>query len=219
MRRPGGAATVALLEKLRSRIPDLALRTTFICGFPGETDEEHAELTRVVKSMGFERGGAFAYSQEEGTPAAEMDDHLDDDTKEARRDELVSIFQDRAEEWAQAQVRPAEGARANKHAGGPRTCTTCPTLLTPPNLVNTCAPALLTPPPLGDTCQVGKRMEVVIDTMEGLDAIGRSYADAPDIDGSVRLPQCVLAPGTVVTVEVVAADVMELVAQPVYDDL
>ena len=56
-----------------------------------------------------------------------------------------------------------------------------------------------------------------MDRMDGVDAIGRTYADAPDIDGSVRLPECVLAPGTVLTVTIVAADVMELVAQPADD--
>ena len=167
MRRPGGLATLALLRKLRERIPDLALRTTFICGFPGETDEEHDELVRHARAMGFERGGAFAYSQEDGTPAAEMEEQVDEEAKEARRDELIALFQDRAESWAQAQV--------------------------------------------------GKRMQVIIDKMDGLDAVGRTYADAPDIDGSVRLPECVLAPGTVLTVTIVAADVMELVAQPVDD--
>ena len=58
---------------------------------------------------------------------------------------------------------------------------------------------------------------MIIDRMDGVDAIGRTYADAPDIDGSVRLPECVLAPGTVLTVTIVAADVMELVAQPADD--
>ena len=61
----------------------------------------------------------------------------------------------------------------------------------------------------------GTVKRVLIDRMEGFDAIGRTEADAPDIDGSVRLPECVLAPGTVVDAKIVAADVMELVAQPV----
>ena len=168
MRRPPGKPTLSLLRKLRERIPDLTLRTTFICGFPGETPAEHKELVGYVRELGFERGGAFAYSAEDGTPAADMDGQLEADVKESRRDELTSIFQEQAEAWA---VR-----------------------------------------------QVGKVTRVLIDRMDGVDAIGRTYADAPEIDGTVRLPECILAPGTEVTVRIVAADVMELVAQPVEAD-
>lgn len=162
MQRPSGKSTIALLRRLRAEIPNLTLRTTFISGFPGETEEEHRELVRYARELRFERGGAFAYSQEEGTPAAEMAEQVDDDVKEARRDELISLFQDHAEEWANEQV--------------------------------------------------GKSIKVIIDRMDGLDAIGRTEGDAPDIDGSVRLPECVLAPGTCITAKVVAADAMELVA-------
>lgn len=69
MNRPPRDYTQALLEKLRARIPDLALRTTFIAGFPGETEEQHRELVDFCRSFKFERMGAFVYSEEEGTPA------------------------------------------------------------------------------------------------------------------------------------------------------
>ena len=62
---------------------------------------------------------------------------------------------------------------------------------------------------------MGTQLRVIIDRMDGMDAIGRPYADAPEIDGSVRLPECALAPGTELLATVVAADVMELVAVPV----
>lgn len=165
MRRPTSQSTIALLKKLRERIPNLTLRTTFISGFPGETEEEHDELVQVARDLKFERGGAFMYSQEEGTPAAEMDGQVQEDVKEMRRDELVSLFQDHATEWAQAQV--------------------------------------------------GRELKVMIDGMDGQDAIGRTQADAPDIDGSVRLPQCLLLPGMEVLAKVTMTDFMELVAQPV----
>ena len=70
MNRPPQQHTVALLRKLRDRIPGLVLRTTFISGFPGESDAAHRELVGFAKDMGFERMGAFAYSEEDGTPAA-----------------------------------------------------------------------------------------------------------------------------------------------------
>jgi tRNA A37 methylthiotransferase MiaB len=76
MNRPARNHTVALLEKLRERIPGLVLRTTFICGFPGETQEQHDELVDFCKDFRFERMGAFTYSEEDGTPAAEYPDQV-----------------------------------------------------------------------------------------------------------------------------------------------
>ncbi|MDR3644249.1 MAG: 30S ribosomal protein S12 methylthiotransferase RimO, partial [Clostridia bacterium] len=79
---------VTLIAKLRARIPGLTLRTTVITGFPGETEEEFAELVQFVKDMQFERLGAFAYSCEEGTAASLMEDQIPDDVKKHRQ-ELV----------------------------------------------------------------------------------------------------------------------------------
>lgn len=76
MNRPPKDHTVKLLHKLRERIPDLVLRTTFICGFPGETKEQHKELVDFCKDFKFERMGAFAYSEEDGTPAAEFPEQV-----------------------------------------------------------------------------------------------------------------------------------------------
>ena len=75
------------------------LRSTFICGFPGETDDEHRTLVEGAARLGFERGGAFAYSAEEGTPAAEMEGQLDEETKQRRKDEMVSGFQGKWPSW------------------------------------------------------------------------------------------------------------------------
>ncbi len=86
--------TVALVEKLRSTIPNLVLRTTFITGFPGETDEQFEELKEFVAATEFQRMGVFTYSLEPGTPAEKLDGHLPEDVMEARRDELMALQQD-----------------------------------------------------------------------------------------------------------------------------
>lgn len=79
----------ALIKKLRERIPNLVLRTTFITGFPGETEEQFTELSEFVNEIKFERMGCFPYSQEEDTPAARMPDQIDDEIKEHRADILM----------------------------------------------------------------------------------------------------------------------------------
>lgn len=79
----------ALINKLRERIPGLTLRTTFIAGFPGETEEQFEQLAEFAREIGFERMGCFAYSQEEDTPAAKMPDQIDEDIKQQRADILM----------------------------------------------------------------------------------------------------------------------------------
>lgn len=93
-RRVNRAQTVELIEKLRDRIDNLVLRTTFITGFPGETDEQFAELKQFVREMEFERMGVFTYSLEPGTPAAKLDGHLPEAVKQARREELMALQQE-----------------------------------------------------------------------------------------------------------------------------
>jgi ribosomal protein S12 methylthiotransferase len=95
-------ALTTLVEKLRAGIPGLTLRTTLIVGFPGETQDEFAELVEFVKTVKFERLGAFAYSQEEGTPAAELDGQLDDEEKQHRQDIVMTEQQTIADEYNQA---------------------------------------------------------------------------------------------------------------------
>ncbi len=85
MRRPGDRESLEnLIAHIRERIPGVTLRTTLIAGFPGETEAQFEELCDFVKTVRFDRLGCFAYSQEEGTPAAEMDGQLDDETKAER---------------------------------------------------------------------------------------------------------------------------------------
>ncbi|MCA9093416.1 MAG: 30S ribosomal protein S12 methylthiotransferase RimO [Planctomycetaceae bacterium] len=103
-RRVNRAQTVELVGKLRARIPNLVMRTTFITGFPGETDEQFAELKDFVRETRFERMGVFTYSYEPDTPATKLDGHLPEDVKEARRDELMAIQQDIAFEFSDSLV-------------------------------------------------------------------------------------------------------------------
>ncbi|MBQ9673504.1 MAG: 30S ribosomal protein S12 methylthiotransferase RimO [Ruminococcus sp.] len=79
----------ALIKKLRKEIPGLAIRTTFIAGFPGETEDEFEDLCEFIKEMKFERMGCFPYSVEEGTPAAKFDGQLDEDTKNHRAEVIT----------------------------------------------------------------------------------------------------------------------------------
>lgn len=135
-RRVKRAATEELIHKLREKIPNLALRTTFIVGFPGETDEQFEELYDFVFETRFERMGVFTYSLEPGTPAQKLDGHLPEEVKNARREELMALQQEIAFEF-------------------------------------------------GDSL-VGYEVDVLIDEQveDGLWS-GRSFADAPEIDGTV----------------------------------
>lgn len=87
MNRQGNRQSLtALFNKIREKIPDVTLRTTFIAGFPGETEEEFEELCDFISEMKFERMGCFAYSEEEGTPAARLDGMLPDEERNRRAD-------------------------------------------------------------------------------------------------------------------------------------
>jgi ribosomal protein S12 methylthiotransferase len=165
-RRVNRAATEKLLDRLRTAIPELALRTTFIVGFPGETDAEFEELLAFVQATRFERVGVFPYSFEPGTPATRLDGHLPEEVKLERRNRLLEAQQQVAFDWGRRQV--------------------------------------------------GRELEVLID---GPDpevpnhALGRSYADAPDIDGLVRVKGKHLRPGDLVPVKVTGADGYDLVGR------
>ena len=93
-----------MIASLRSQIPDIALRTTLISGFPGETEEDQEEVMRFVDEMEFERLGVFAYSQEEDTPAAEFPDQVPQELKEARRDEIMELQQEISYEKSQSMI-------------------------------------------------------------------------------------------------------------------
>jgi ribosomal protein S12 methylthiotransferase len=167
-RRVSRSETEALLTRLRKAMPALALRTTFIVGFPGETDAEFDELHEFVDAVGFERVGVFPYSYEPGTPATRLDGHLPEEVKTERRNRLMECQQRRAFQW-------------NKR-------------------------------------QLGKELEVLVD---GADpeipnhVLARSYADAPDIDGVVRVKGKGLHSGDLVRVKVTASDGYDLAARAI----
>ncbi len=138
MRRKGDRQSLTeMINKMKAKIPGLIFRTTFIVGFPGETEEEFSELCEFAKEMKFDKMGCFAYSREEDTKAAEMDDQIDEDVKYHRAEILTEM-----------QMRIMEEK--------------------------------------GDE-YIGKTLDVLV---EGFDRyaecmFGRSYMDAPDVDGKV----------------------------------
>lgn len=93
-RRHNRAQTSEILHRLRAGWKDLAIRTTFIVGFPGETEEQFQQLVDFVEEHQFERAGAFTYSPEPGTPATKLDGHLPDEVKEERRARLMEVQQE-----------------------------------------------------------------------------------------------------------------------------
>jgi ribosomal protein S12 methylthiotransferase len=110
MRRPPDTAkTEALIGQLRSSVPDIALRTTFIVGFPGETREEYGALLRFLERNQFDRAGFFRYSQEPGTPAAGLDGQVSERVKQRRFDEAMALQQaislDRNRRWVGRSLR------------------------------------------------------------------------------------------------------------------
>ncbi len=141
LRRMGRRTSRADLEEkirmIREYLPDAALRTTLITGFPGETEQEHEALKDFISQIRFDRLGAFPYSQEEGTPAAEFADQIDEEVKTRRYDELMTLQQTIAFEKAEEMI--------------------------------------------------GSRVQVIIEGYlpeEGIYA-GRTYKDAPNVDGYV----------------------------------
>lgn len=103
-RKTNGKYIRDLLNRMRAGIPDLSIRTTFITGFPGETDADHEELLEFVKTFKFERCGIFQYSKEEGTRAHKMDDHIHHATKKKRHRELSSAIDEVAQQVNEAQL-------------------------------------------------------------------------------------------------------------------
>ena len=93
-----------LLFKMKEKIPNLALRTTFMVGFPGESEEDFEELCRFIKEIKFDKMGCFTYSPEEDTPAAEFDNQIDEDVKKRRADVLMDIQYSISEKLNKAKV-------------------------------------------------------------------------------------------------------------------
>ena len=95
MKRPHNIGMVqSTLERLRGAMPDIAIRTTFIVGFPGETESEFGELLDFAAESAFDRAGAFTYSPQNGTPAADMTEQIAESIKQRRHEELMALLAD-----------------------------------------------------------------------------------------------------------------------------
>jgi ribosomal protein S12 methylthiotransferase len=165
-RRVNRRQTIELVQKLRERIPNVVLRTTFITGFPGETETQFEELCDFVEETRFERMGVFTYSLEPDTPAVKLDGHLPEEIKNARRDKLMELQQQIAFEY-------------------------------------------------GDSL-VGYELDVLIDAQVNDDTwIGRSFADAPEIDGAVYVKGSDLSPGAFLPVEIETRQDYDLVGSAI----
>lgn len=170
-RRHTRAETEAIIARLRSTMPGLVLRTTFIVGFPGETEAEFDEMLDFVRETRFERLGVFPYSFEPDTPAAKLPGHLPDEVRIERRDRVMEAQQPIAFAFNESLV--------------------------------------------------GRTLDVLIDgAAPGTSPrdhawVGRTYADAPDVDGQVLLRGRDLEPGDLVSCEIVGARGYDLLARPV----
>jgi len=173
MRRPDRRADiVALIKKLRERVPGIVIRSTFIVGFPGETDAQYQSLRDFVEEMRFEKMGVFTFSREEGTPAYDMPGQISEDVMQERYHDLMSL-----------QSRISE--------------------------------------------EVNRKLEgQVIDVLvEGRDqeqnniAVGRSYREAPDVDGQVYIEgDATSQPGDIVRVRVLQGFTYDVVGELVEDE-
>ena len=170
LRRMGRKTTkeqiLGMIERIREYMPDAALRTTLISGFPGETKEQHEECVAFVKQAGFDRLGVFPYSPEEGTPAASWEGAVDDEVKRAWADELMEASEQvvfrQNEKWT------------------------------------------------------GQEMDVIVDGYLPEDEVyvGRTYRDAPDVDGCVFFRAAdEIVSGTVLTVRITEAAGYDLIGE------
>ena len=103
-RRTSKEELIHIISRIREEIKDITLRTTLITGFPGESKEQHEELMDFVDEMSFDRLGVFTYSAEDGTPAAQMPDQVEESVKEARRAELMELQQEIAFDQAEQMI-------------------------------------------------------------------------------------------------------------------
>jgi ribosomal protein S12 methylthiotransferase len=165
MKRGGSALSYRrLFERLRAAMPDIALRTTFLVGFPGEDEAAFGSLLRFAREVRFDRLGVFEYSPEEGTPGFAMTPRVPKRVAAARRRALMA---------AQQPLSLALGREL-----------------------------------------VGRELDILIEGRRGADLVGRSYRDAPEIDGSVLLRGGAAAPGEMVRARIAEARPYDLVAVP-----
>lgn len=162
MRRPGQVEkTLERIHSWRQQVPDLTLRSTFIVGFPGETEDDFQQLLDFLQEAQLDRVGCFQYSPVEGAKANDLPDHVPDELKQERYDRFMQLQQKISTEKLQQKI--------------------------------------------------GKTIAVLIDEVDEEGAIGRSFADAPEIDGAVYLnEEQSVKPGDIVQVKVEHADEYDL---------
>ncbi|WP_426287572.1 30S ribosomal protein S12 methylthiotransferase RimO [Luteibacter sp. E-22] len=162
MKRPGNVdKTLERIQNWRRQVPDLTIRSTFIVGFPGETNEEFQELLDFLREAELDRVGAFAYSPVDGAKANDLPGQIDEELKEDRLEQFMAV---------QAEISAAKLQR-----------------------------------------KVGRTIKVLVDEIDADGAWGRSSADAPEIDGAVRIDDGqLLKPGQFVDVVVEEADAHDL---------
>ncbi len=162
MRRPGQVEkTLERIKSWREQVPNLTLRSTFIVGFPGETEEDFQELLNFLQEAQLDRVGCFQYSPVEGAKANDLPDHVPDDIKQDRFDRFMQLQQKISTERLKQKV--------------------------------------------------GQTLQVLIDEVDEEGAIGRSFADAPEIDGAVYLNgDTDLNPGDLVSVKIEHSDEYDL---------
>jgi ribosomal protein S12 methylthiotransferase len=164
MRRPANIDWVyRTIEKIRTAMPDIAIRTTFIVGYPGETEEEFESLKQFVMDLQFDRVGAFPYSFEASTPSADVSWQVPEEVKTARLEELMVL---------QQSISLAKNQD-----------------------------------------QVGRTLPVLVEGFGDGVSIGRSYRDAPEIDGLVIVPG-ELPLGEIVPVHISGAMTYDLSGTP-----
>jgi len=159
-----GRQTRELLSKLREEIPGLVLRTTFIVGYPGETEKDFQELCNFVEEFKFEKMGTFTYSLEENTESFKLGDPVPDEVKKARQSRLMEIQRDIS-------------ADKNREL-------------------------------------IGRKLKVLVESKEGDFYVGRSYRDAPEVDGEVLIKSddTNITPGNFYFAEVYDSDEYDLFA-------
>jgi ribosomal protein S12 methylthiotransferase len=164
MKRPSNIDWVhRTLGKMRAKIPNLAIRTTFIVGYPGETDEEYQALVDFVDEIRFDRVGTFQFSFEEGTTSAPLGDPVPASVKQARFEQLMELQQGISMQINQSYV--------------------------------------------------GKTLDVLIEGFDDGISVGRSYRDAPEIDGLVFI-EGKLEIGQIVPVRITGAMAYDLTGVP-----
>ncbi|MFT6331644.1 MAG: ribosomal protein S12 methylthiotransferase [Bermanella sp.] len=170
MKRPGSAdRTIERIRKWREICPELIIRSTFIVGFPGETEEEFEELLTFLEEAQLDRVGCFKYSPVDGAKANDLPDPIDEDIKDKRLQRFMEV---------QSQISKQR-------------------------LID----------------KIGSEYNIVIDSVDAEGAVGRTFGDAPEIDGVVHLNGVFdVQPGQRLWVEIIHTDEHDLWAVPVEEE-